>query len=53
MYKIMRKLKLQNWSVLMLNALALMVVIQNVNAACVWLDHQPSVPEEANRFKKC
>lgn len=42
----------KNWTVLMMNALALMVVVQNVNSACVWIDGQPEVPEEAKRFKK-
>lgn len=53
MSKLMKILRNQNWTVLMLNAMAIMMVVQNVNVACTWLDHQPSVPEEANRFKKC
>lgn len=52
MRKLLDKLKKRNWTVIMMNALALMVVFQNVNAACVWIDHQPEVPEEAKRFKK-
>lgn len=52
MRKMMDKLKRKNWKVVMMNALALMVVMQNVNSTCVWLDGQPEVPEEANRFKK-
>lgn len=47
----MMKMKRQNWTMLALNAIALMVVIQNVNAACAWVDHQPEVPEEAKRFR--
>lgn len=35
-----------------LNALALIVVAQSVNAACSWMLYQPEVPEAAKRFKK-
>lgn len=55
MKKIMHVIKgftRKNWTVLMMNALALMVVIQNVNSTCVWIDGQPEVPEEAKRFQK-
>ncbi|RKJ05646.1 cyclic lactone autoinducer peptide [bacterium D16-54] len=34
------------------NALAILTVFQNVNSGCMWLDHQPEVPEEARRFKR-
>lgn len=47
----MMKLKKQNWTMLALNAIALMIVIQNVNVACAWVDHQPEIPEEAKRFR--
>lgn len=47
----MMKMKRLNWIMPALNAIALMVVIQNVNAACAWVDHQPEVPEEAKRFR--
>lgn len=46
-----QKLKSKNWMMLTLNAIALMAVIQNVNAGCLWVDHQPEVPEEARRFR--
>lgn len=55
MKKVIRMIKnvtCKNWTVLMMNALALMVVVQNVNSACVWIDGQPEVPDEAKRFKK-
>lgn len=52
MKNLLSKLKSQKWSVLMLNALALMMVFQNVNVTCAWIEHQPEVPEEAKRFKK-
>lgn len=52
MSKVWAKLKKQNWAILALNAMALVMVIQNVNAACAFVDHQPEVPEEAQRFKK-
>lgn len=47
-----KKMKGKNWTVLALNALAVMTVIQNMNSGCIWLDHQPEVPEEARRFRK-
>lgn len=34
------------------NVLALMLVAQTANSACVWVLHQPKFPEEAKRFKK-
>lgn len=47
-----KKLKSKNWMMLTLNAMALMAVVQNVNAGCFWVDHQPEVPEEARRFRR-
>lgn len=38
--------------VVMLNALAIIAVVQNVNAACFWLAYQPEVPDCAKRFMK-
>lgn len=35
-----------------INTLALMLVIKNVNAACYWLMYQPEVPESAKKFMK-
>lgn len=52
MCKVYDKMKKQNWVILALNAMALVMVIQNVNAACAFVDHQPEVPQEAQRFKK-
>lgn len=34
-----------------LNALALLLVMQTANSACIWVAHQPEYPEEANKFK--
>ena len=34
-----------------INALALMLVIQTANSACVWVVHQPAFPEEAKKFQ--
>ncbi|ARE65062.1 hypothetical protein ADH76_31750 [Enterocloster clostridioformis] len=50
--KLWAKMKKQNWAILAFNAMALVMVIQNVNATCMFVDHQPEVPEEARRFKK-
>lgn len=35
-----------------MNTLALMLVVKNVNAACCWIMYQPKVPEAANKFIK-
>lgn len=35
-----------------INAVALMLVVQTANSACVWVVHQPAFPEEAKRFRK-
>ena len=34
------------------NALAMLMVMQTANSACVWVVHQPEFPEEANKLKK-
>lgn len=35
-----------------MNALAMLLVRQTANSACIWVAHQPEFPSEANRFKK-
>ncbi len=35
-----------------LNSLALFLVSQTANQACMWFFHQPKFSESANRFKK-
>lgn len=32
------------------NAMAMMLVVQTVNSACVWIVHQPEVPREAKKY---
>ena len=44
-------LRNRNWAVAALNAMALMVVFQNMNAGCAWLEYQPEIPEEARSFR--
>lgn len=34
-----------------LNVLALFLVMQTANSACIWVAHQPEFPEAANKFK--
>ena len=34
-----------------LNVLALLLVMQTANSACIWVAHQPEFPREANKFK--
>jgi len=36
----------------LVNCLALVLVAQTANTACIWTFHQPEFPEAANRFKK-
>lgn len=36
----------------LMNALALTLAIDSVNAACVWIMHQPKVPEEMKEYIK-
>ena len=35
-----------------INALALSLVIQTANSACIWLIHQPEFPEEAKKYSR-
>jgi cyclic lactone autoinducer peptide len=49
---VLANLRNRNWAVAALNAMALMVIIQNMNAGCGWIDHQPEIPEEARSFRK-
>ena len=32
------------------NAMAMMLVVQTANSACVWIVHQPEFPEVAKRY---
>ncbi len=32
--------------------LALLLVMQTANAACIWVAHQPEFPEEAKKYCK-
>ena len=34
-----------------LNVLALLLVMQTANSACIWVAHQPEFPKAANKFK--
>lgn len=45
------KKKFGKFVVKYLNVLALLLVMQTANSACIWVAHQPEFPEEANRFK--
>ena len=35
-----------------LSVLAVLLVMQTANSACIWVAHQPQFPEAANKFKK-
>lgn len=47
----MLKKNLGKGIMILVNAVALLLVKQTANSACIWLAHQPEFPEEANRFK--
>lgn len=34
------------------NALAMLMVVQTANSACIWVVHQPEFPKEAEKLKK-
>lgn len=34
------------------NAMAIMLVVQTANSACVWIVHQPEFPEVAKKYRK-
>lgn len=48
----MKKLFKKVMSVGVLNSLALMMVAQSANQACIWFYHQPEFPEGADKYKK-
>lgn len=52
MKNFMKKLKGKMSIVTMVNALALVMAIDSVNAACIWIMHQPDVPEEMDAYRK-
>ena len=35
-----------------INALAMLLVVQTANSACIWVAHQPEFPKEADKLKK-
>lgn len=42
---------LENGVMKCLNILALLLVVQTANSACIWVAHQPEFPEAANKLK--
>lgn len=52
MKKVWNVLKSKYSVVGLMNLCALAAVVQTVNAACWWAQHQPELPEEAMKFKK-
>lgn len=36
----------------MINAFALLLVMQTANSACIWVAYQPEFPKTAERFKR-
>lgn len=52
MKKLINVLKSKYGVVGLMNLCALAAVIQTVNVTCGWVQHQPEVPEAAQKFKK-
>ena len=50
--KMMLKKNLDKRIMILVNTVALLLVMQTANSACIWLAHQPEFPEEANKFKR-
>lgn len=34
------------------NAMAVMMVMQTANSACVWIAHQPEFPDAAKKYRR-
>ncbi|MDY3021898.1 MAG: cyclic lactone autoinducer peptide [Oliverpabstia sp.] len=50
MKKILNKvLGVKLWSAV--NAIALVLAVMSVNSTCVWVHHQPKIPDELKRKK--
>mgnify|MGYP002513796504 CR=1 FL=1 len=45
-------MKLLNKAMGFTNVMALALVIQSVNSACIWHFHQPGIPESALKLQK-
>ncbi len=43
---------LKKAAILGVNAMAMALVVQSANSACIWVLHQPEFPKEAEKFKK-
>ncbi|MCI9584335.1 cyclic lactone autoinducer peptide [Clostridiaceae bacterium] len=52
MKKLSGKFRNRNWAVIALNAMAILAVVQNMNAGCLWIDHQPEIPDGARHFRR-
>ncbi len=48
----MKRLMKKLMSLGVLNSLALMMVIESANQACIWFFHQPEFPESAKKYQK-
>ena len=46
------KNKIMKFFGVIMNSIALTLVVQSANTACVWIFHQPEFPEEANKYRK-
>lgn len=46
------KFKLLSKVLMGLNCIALTLVSQTANTACIWIFHQPEFPEEAKKYSR-
>ena len=49
---LMKKFKISDKMLAVANVLAMVLVIQTSNAACLWMFNQPEYPEEAKKYSR-
>ncbi|MBQ9610588.1 MAG: cyclic lactone autoinducer peptide [Lachnospiraceae bacterium] len=49
---LLKKFNLSNKALAAINVLAMILVIQTSNAACLWMFNQPEYPEEAKKYSR-
>jgi len=52
MKQLLNSLRAKVSMVKVMNACALLIAAYTINVTCVWIQHQPEVPEEAKMLRK-
>lgn len=52
MKKMVHELQTKCSVINLVNLCAFALMVSSVNAACIWIHHQPKVPEEAKKYRK-